>query len=72
MARTPPPDLIRLDTLGELYAQGDGVGGYCLTCQKLFAVDMVELLREVDMKPLIYPGCEDKRTQCSITLLPKE
>jgi hypothetical protein len=78
MARTPPPDLIRLDTLGKLYVHGHGIGGYCLTCQKLFAVDMVELLRErgrdcriVDMKPLICTGCEGKRTQYSITVLPK-
>jgi hypothetical protein len=48
--------------------------GYCLTCQRLFAVDMVELMLErgwecpvVGMKPLTCPGCEGKRTQFSIT-----
>jgi hypothetical protein len=78
MAKTPAPDLIRLDTLGKLYAHGHGIAGYCLTCQRLFAVDMVEFLRErgwecpiVGMKPLICPGCSGRRTQYSITVLPK-
>jgi hypothetical protein len=75
MARTPTPDLIRLDTLGKLYAHGHGIGGYCLRCQRLFAVDIVEFIHErgwecpvTRMKALTCPGCEGRRTQYSITV----
>jgi hypothetical protein len=65
--------------MGKLLAHGHGIGWYCLTCQKLFAVDMAALIAErggdckiVGMKPLVCPGCgRERRTQYSITVLPK-
>jgi hypothetical protein len=36
-------NLFVLDTLGKLHAHGHGISGYCLTCQRLFAVDIVAL-----------------------------
>jgi hypothetical protein len=56
---TPDPDRIRLDTLDTLHQHGHGIGGYCLVCRKLFAVDMAALVAErgtdspiIGMKPL--------------------
>jgi hypothetical protein len=49
-----------------------------MRCQRLFTVDMVELIKErgwdcriVGMKPLTCPGCEGRRTRYSITVLLK-
>jgi hypothetical protein len=67
-------DRIVLDTLGKLYAHGHGIGGYCLTCQRVFTVSLLALIKErggdarvVGMKPLTCPGCQGRRTTFQIT-----
>jgi hypothetical protein len=68
------PDRIRLDTLGKLHQHGHGIGGYCLICRKLFAVDIGVLVAErgavspvIGMKPLSCPSCGGLRTERRIT-----
>jgi hypothetical protein len=43
---SPAADLIVLDTLGKLYAHGHGIGGYCLTCQRVSSVSLPALIME--------------------------
>jgi hypothetical protein len=78
MARTPAPDpdLFKLDTLGRLRAHGHGVCGYCLDCQRVFAVSIAGLITElgedcplVGLKPLPCPVCGRKHTTFSTTAL---
>jgi hypothetical protein len=66
-------DLIVLDTLGKLYARGHGMGGYCLTCQRVFAVSLPALIKErggdcryIGMRPLSCPDCQGRRTKFQI------
>jgi hypothetical protein len=68
----------RLDTLGKLHQRGHGIGGYCLICRELFAVDMAALVAErgadspiVGMKPLRCPSCGGVRTERRVTVAPK-
>jgi hypothetical protein len=70
---SPNADLIVLDTLGKLYAHGHGMRGYCLTCQRVFAVSLPALIKErgddcryIGMKPLTCPGCQGRRTTFQI------
>jgi hypothetical protein len=41
---SPAPDLIVLDTIGKLYAQGQGLTGYCRPCRQFFRVSMSVLI----------------------------
>ena len=68
---SPLAGLIDLDTLGKLYAHG--MGGYCLTCQRVFAVSLPALIKErggdcryIGMKLLTCPGCQGRRTTFQI------
>ena len=63
-----------IDTLGKLYANGHGMGGYCLTCQRVFAVSLPALIKDrggecryIGIKPLTCPGCQGRRTTFQIT-----
>lgn len=40
MTVIPDPNLFVLDTLGKLHMHRHGIGGYCLVCQRLFAVSI--------------------------------
>ena len=66
---SPLACLIDLDTLGKLYAHG--MGGYCLTCQCIFAVSLINErggdCRYIGMKPLTCPDCQGRRTKFQIT-----
>jgi hypothetical protein len=69
----------RLDTLGKLQQHGHGIGGYCLICRKLFAVDMAALVAErgadspiVGMKSLRCPSCGGVRTERRVTVAGKK
>jgi hypothetical protein len=66
-------DQIVIDTLGKLCTHGHGMGGCCLTCQRVFAVSLPALIKErggdrraVGMKPLRCPGCQGRRTSFQI------
>jgi hypothetical protein len=66
-------DQIVIDTLGKLYAHGHGIGGYCLTCQRVFSVSLPARIKErggdcryIGMKPLTCPGCQGRRTPFQI------
>jgi hypothetical protein len=74
----PAADLNALDTLGKLYADGRGIGGYCSACQRVFSVSIVALIKErggdckgVGMKPLACPSCGGRRTRLQVTVYPK-
>ncbi|HUH83328.1 MAG TPA: hypothetical protein VLX85_01890, partial [Stellaceae bacterium] len=60
--------------LGKLHAHGHGIGGYCLSCQRLFSVEMAALIAErgadtkiVGMTPLRCPAGDGHRTQFTIS-----
>jgi hypothetical protein len=63
---SPDPDRIRLDTLGKLHQHAHGIGGYCLICRKLFAVDMGAMAALVAER-----GADSPRTERRVTVAPK-